>query len=278
MNEAELLFTEIFNCDKVSLYLNKDFSLDKEKSSLLSSVLQKRIKGEPIQYILGKSEFMGLEFKVTPSVLIPRSETEILVETVLKIVRQFASLPVRQLRILDLGTGSGNIAISLAKYLPQAEIYATDISNNALDIARANAKLNKVENKIKFVFSNLFTAYSLQCLTVYSLIVSNPPYIPTAEINNLQPEITYEPRMALDGGKDGLDFFRRIIGQAPEYLKEGGFLIMEMGFKQAQAIKNIFQNSGNFEIIEVIKDYNNIERVVVAKRINSKSQIPNKSQ
>jgi len=263
MDETELLFTEILNCNRLSLYLNKDRILGKAQTSFISGALKRRILGEPLQYILGKTEFMGLEFKVTPDVFIPRPETEILVETVIKLVESQKS-KVTSLGIMDIGTGSGNIAISLAKFLPETRIYAVDISRNALEIARINARLNKIEDKIKFIQSDLFTTYDLPLMT-YDIIVSNPPYIPGAEIETLQPEIKYEPRMALDGGKEGLDFYRRIIQVAPHYLKKGGFLIMEMGFNQKGGIKNIFQKSRAFQIIETIKDYNNIDRVVVAQ-------------
>jgi release factor glutamine methyltransferase len=272
MNEAELLFTEILNCDRASLYLRRDLRLDQDKSYFISSTLKRRILGEPIQYILGKTEFMGLEFRLTPDVFIPRPETEILVEAALKYVTHQPS-PVTSKKILDVGTGSGNIAISLAKFLPQTEIFATDISKKTLEIASLNAKLNKVSEKIKFIQSDLFTDYP--CLparqgqagiTDYDIIVSNPPYIITAEIDNLQPEISYEPRIAVDGGKDGLDFYRRIIADSASYLKLGGFLIMEMGFNQKEAIEDILQKSGNYKIIDAVRDYNNIERVLVAKR------------
>lgn len=260
MNESELIFTEILNCDRLSLYLNKDTLLDKNKSSLLSSILKRRILSEPIQYILGKLEFMGLEFKVNKDVFIPRPETEMLVETAINIVKL---LNCQTVKIWDIGTGSGNIAISLAKFLPQAEIFATDISREALEVAKENAKLNNA--KINCTQSNLFNNYHLRPIS-YDLIISNPPYIPTPMIELLQPEIRYEPVIALDGGKDGLDFYRKIIQRAPLYLKENGFLIMEMGFNQGESVKNIFQNSPNFEIIEKVLDYQNIERVIVAQK------------
>ena len=268
MNETELLFTDILNCNRLSLYLNKDIFLDRAKSSLVSGVLKRRIQGEPIQYILGKTEFMGLEFKVTPHVFIPRLETEILVETVLETVTRHTS-QATSLKIMDIGTGSGNIAISLAKLLEECRILAVDISKEAIDVARNNALLNNVSSKINFVnqdFSNLQPATcNLQPFS-FDFIVSNPPYIPTQEIEALQPEVKYEPHMALDGGKDGLDFYRRIINKAPRYLRKDGFLIMEMGFNQKDAIKNIFQKTGYFEIIELIKDYNNIDRIIIAKK------------
>lgn len=263
MNEAELLFSEILNCNRTDLYLNKYYLLDRHKSQLISLALKRRISGEPIEYILGKTEFMGLEFKLNKDVFIPRPETEILVETVINYAHRLSPIAYR---MLELGTGSGCVAISLAKHSSCFNIIATDISQGALNIAKENARLNKVENKITFLKSNLFESLAI-CDMRYVICVCNPPYIPTSEIDNLQPEISYEPRIALDGGSDGLGFYRRIVNRSPHYLKTGGFLMLEMGFNQKEAIKNIFQKNGNFEIIEVVKDYNRIDRVIVARNI-----------
>ena len=264
MNEIELLFTEMLNCDRLSLYLNSGLKLDKEKSYLISGALKKRIAGEPIQYILGKTEFMGLELKLNQDVFIPRPETELLVETTIKYVTRHPS-PVTSLRILDIGTGSGCIAVSLAKLLPGAKLTATDISQEALEVARYNAVLNKVAEKIRFIESNLFARYTVR-RTRYDMILSNPPYISTSEIEKLQIEVQYEPRIALDGGADGLGFYRRIIKDAHHYLKHGGYLIMEIGYNQRAGIEDIFQKEKNFRVIEAIKDYNNIDRVIVAQK------------
>jgi len=272
VNEAELLFSEILNCDRMSLYLNKEYILDKDKSVLISAALKRRISGEPIQYILGKAEFMGLEFRVNPDVLIPRPETEILVETAIGQVTPSLSLGtpfgrtsqshnVTCINMLDLGTGSGCIAISLAKLLPNSHITATDISDKALLAARENAELNCV--RVNFVQSDLFGGLHP---TSYDLIVSNPPYIPSLEIQDLQPEIGYEPISALDGGSDGLDFYHRIIKDAPQYLKGNGYLIMEMGFRQRDDIKDIFQENKNFKVIDIVSDYNKIDRVIIAQK------------
>ncbi len=259
MTEPELLFTHIFNCKRTDLYLYNRRPISKDDSDSIVNVLRRRIKGEPIQYILGRIEFMGLEFKLTPDVFIPRPETEILVEIALKIVHS-SKFIVHS--ILDIGTGSGCIAISLAKFLKDVRVSATDISEEALGIAKQNALLNNV--KINFFQSNLFSNYELPTAN-YELIVSNPPYIPSAEINNLEPELNYEPRIALDGGRDGLDFYRCIIKVAPAYLKKGGFLITEIGFNQCLVLKELFNAVQNFEIIEIVKDYNNIDRVIVAR-------------
>ena len=262
MTEAEILFTEVLKCDRAFLYLNRDLALGKEKGKFISAVLNKRLKGEPIQYILGKTEFMGLEFKVTPDVLIPRPETEILIETVVDCIVKF-HLAGERLEILDLGTGSGCIAVSLAKILANVEITAIDISLKAIRIAQENALKNKVAEKIVFIKSDLFR--SLPPRKRYAICVSNPPYVISREINELQPELKYEPRIALDGGKGGLDFYRQIIKNSRARLKNGGLLIMEMGFNQDVAIKNIFHKIKDFEVLGIVKDYSQINRVVIAK-------------
>lgn len=264
MTEAELLFCEILDCDRPSLYLDKNKALDRNKALLLASILKRRLFGEPLPYILGKTEFMGLEFKVTPDVLIPRQETEILVETAVNQL-EARSPGLGVINILEIGTGSGCIAVSLAKLLENVYITAADISEKALNIAKYNSEINNVSDKISFIQSDLFADYSLRP-KIYDLIISNPPYVATADIDKLQPEISYEPRIALDGGRDGLNFYRSIIGEAPDYLKNNGSLILEIGFDQKDAIKNLFQNSEDFEIIELVKDYNNFDRVVIARK------------
>jgi len=243
--------------------LNRGLSLNKEQRGLICAALKRRMEGEPLAYILGKSEFMGLEFKVNQDVLIPRPETEVLVEKVMSLVISHKS-QVTSLRILDIGTGSGCIAVSLAKMLPGVEVTATDISQRALAVAFENSRLNGVSENIRFIKSDLFANDGLRT-TKYDIIVSNPAYVRAAEIDELQPEVRREPRLALDGGEDGLDFYRKIIQEAGGYLEKGGLLIMEIGFNQAREIKKIFQKYGNFTVLEAVKDYNNIERVIVAK-------------
>lgn len=262
MNEAELLFTQILNCTRASLYLDKEIPFDKRSSALAAAVLKRRMRGEPLQYILGKAEFMGLEFKLTPDVLIPRPETEVLVEAA---IRYAQGLAVEDRSILDLGTGCGCIAVSLAKFLPGVRITAADISRGALNIARENSRINGVEGRIMFLESDLFASLPVSGLP-YGICVCNPPYIADSKIGMLQPELQYEPRIALDGGRDGLNFYRRVVYGVAGYLKKDGFLIMEMGFDQAEPVKNIFQKSGYFEIIESIKDYNRFDRVIIAKK------------
>ena len=258
MDEKELLFTRVLQCGRADLYLDRKRKLDKSETCVISKTLKRRARGEPLDYILGSSEFMGLEFKINKDVLIPRPETEILVEAVLK----NASCPAGHMSrcsILEIGTGSGCIAVSLAKILPHAQITATDISEAGLRVAKENARLHAVSHKINFIRCDLFPVRG-----AYKLIVSNPPYIPTADIKKLQPEIQYEPRLALDGGKDGLEFHRRIIKQAPAYLEKEGLLILEIGFDQHERVLKILEQSQDFKLKEAIKDYNNISRVIVA--------------
>ncbi len=263
MTESEVLFTEVLNCNRPELYLNKDMVLPKDKALVISSVLKRRALGEPLEYILGKAEFMGLEFKVNKDVLIPRADTEILVEAVFDLAVNH-QLSTTNLSILELGTGSGCIAVSLAKFLHNVKVTAVDIYKPALEIAKENAVLNEVENKIDFIEGDLFSSCVARCAP-RDLIVTNPPYIPTREIDGLQPEVQYEPRIALDGGADGLDFYRKIIEQSGRYLKKSGLLVIEMGFGQKEKIEKLFQNTQDFEIIDIIKDYNGIERVIVAR-------------
>jgi release factor glutamine methyltransferase len=260
MNEAEIVFSRILGCDRLWLYLNKNRRLKKKAVQLASAVLKRRFCFEPLDYILGETEFMGLVFKVSRAVLIPRPETEILVETVLKLA---AGYPCQALKVLDLGTGSGCIAVSLAKRLPLASIDALDISAEALKLARENARTHKVI--INFMRSDLFNTPRILSSS-YQLIISNPPYIPAGEISSLQPEVRYEPRLALEAGLDGLDFYRRIIKDSPAYLGKGGYLALELGFGQHPAVQEIFELYPEFEIIEVVRDYSGIERVMVARK------------
>jgi len=264
MNEAELLFTGVLGCSRAELYLNKNTRLKKDHSRVIAAALKRRISGEPLQYILGSVEFMGLEFKVAPGVLIPRPETELLVEIALK----FSALLKNQLgdfRILDLCTGSGCIAVSLAQQLPGAAVSAADISSEALQIARENSEFHHAE--VDFLQGDLFSASGMSGRK-FELIVCNPPYVADREIDYLQTELSFEPRLALEGGKDGLDFYRRIVKEASNFLSGAGYLVMEMGFGQSKAIEDILLKSTKFEIIEIDRDYNQIERIIVARRIN----------
>jgi release factor glutamine methyltransferase len=204
-----------------------------------------------------KRLFSNLEFEVTKETLSPRPETEFLVNACADIVRD------KPLRILDAGTGSGNIAVSLTKRCGNCKIVALDKSEEALRVARSNALYHGVLDRIDFIKSDLFddiTGY-------YDIIISNPPYVPTWEIETLAEHVRHEPLMALDGGEDGLDYYRRILAAAPEFLKEGGHLLMEMGYNQVFRIRKLIGDSGNFKVVGTIRDLLNIERVIISRKL-----------
>ncbi|MCX5705246.1 MAG: peptide chain release factor N(5)-glutamine methyltransferase [Candidatus Omnitrophica bacterium] len=263
MNEAELLFTELLDCDRLTLYQNRDKALDRDLARFVALVLKRRSEGEALQYILGKAHFMGREFKVDSRVLIPRPETELLVEAALGYITKAQIGKDKSLEVLELGTGSGCIAVTLALSLENISLTATDISDDALSVARENAFINKVSSKINFIQSDLFYL----CNRVYDVIISNPPYVKSLTIDSLQPEVRYEPRIALDAGRDGLLFFRRIIQESSHCMAKDGLLILEIGIDQLEPIRNLFETARDFEIIHVVTDYNQIERIIVAKRI-----------
>ena len=219
--------------------------------------IKRLILGEPLQYITGIQEFMKINFVVTKDVLIPQPDTEILVEEVIKIANKLDN-PL----ILDLCTGSGAIAVSLAKNIPNAKIVATDISKKALEIARQNAKLNGVLNNIDYIESNLFDKIKN---IKFDIIVSNPPYIETDEIRKLPKDVRQEPTIALDGGKDGLDFYRKIFNKGNEYLNRQGYLCVEIGYNQKEAVRKIIDKKKRYVQTYCIKDLCQNDRVIVTQ-------------
>jgi release factor glutamine methyltransferase len=259
--ESEMLLCHILGWQRHELYLRKDYLLTQEQFQTFKDMLERRLAGEPVQYITGTRYFMGLPFYVDKSVLIPRWETELLTEYVIEKAKKKS----RPAAILDLGTGSGAIAVSLAVNLPAAEITAVDIKDNALSVARKNAKANEVFHRINFYWGDLFLPLeSVQFNNYFDIIVSNPPYIPTGEIDNLMTEVKdYEPVSALDGGADGLDFYHRLAGEAWRYLKDDGLIAMEIGYGQSGPVQEIFLKTGLYHSQEVHKDLVGIERFVV---------------
>jgi release factor glutamine methyltransferase len=222
-----------------------------------ASLLDRRYRGEPIQYIVGETEFFGLPFKVTPDVLIPRPETEHLVEKAIELARLRAAP-----RIVDVCTGSGAIAIALALALPAAEITATDLSDAALTIARENAQHNGVETRIRFLQGDLLAPVASKR---FDLVVANPPYVPTIERESMSVEVRdHEPALALFAGVDGLDIYRRLISAAPGVLVPGGFIALEIGYGQARVAEELLDAAG-FRQIEFIPDLQGIPRVAWAQ-------------
>ena len=252
---ADTLLSYTLSCNRTRLYTNPDDLIDSDAILKYKELINERKKHVPLQYITQRVEFMSLEFVVNEHVLIPRPETEILVETVLSKAHNKQNLNKR-ITIMDIGTGSGNIAISLAKNLSNAEIYAIDISQDALTTAKVNAQRHNVLNKVHLLHGDLFCACNESVEKGnMDFIVSNPPYVSESEWHSLEPEVRdYEPWKALVGGEDGFYFSRQIIKNAIEWLKPGGYLIIEIGETQANSIKNIIKNKGNYKEIEIIKD------------------------
>ena len=255
--DAELLLLHTLQIPRTTLLAHPTRELSAAEESLYESLLQRRLHNEPIQYITGQQEFYGLPFKVTPAVLIPRPETEHLVEAVLQ------RLPQNQpLRIVDIGTGSGAIAIALAVHLPQAHITALDLSTEALAIASTNAQTNNVANRITFLQSDLLSAIANE--GPYDAIVSNPPYIPQTDHPTLHPEVRdHEPHTALFAGDEGLDIYRRLIPQAHTLLKPNGLIALEIGHGQRDALAALLYGWHNVNFVD---DLQHIPRVALATR------------
>lgn len=255
--KVRLLMQFVLEKPRQYLIIYDNETLTKNQEDKFFNGISKLSKGVPIEHITHNKEFMKLDFFVDENVLIPRQDTEVLVEEVIKIAQK-----IKARKILDLCTGSGAIAISLAKYLPNTEITALDISYKVLEVAKLNAKTNKVENQITFIESNLFENLPKE---KYDIIVSNPPYIKQDIIKELDKEVQKEPHIALDGGKDGLDFYRKIIDSGYEYLKYGGYLCLEIGYDQKEEVMNLLDDNGQYINKICIKDLYDNDRVIIAK-------------
>ena len=254
--DAKVLLKFILKKDNTYIIANANKEMSRDEENELQESIQKIKDGFPLQYITHNQEFMGINFEVNQNVLIPQPDTEILVENTIRLVLENESLENQEnskktMQILDLCTGSGAIAVSLKKYLPDVKIFASDISEKALEVAKKNAKNNNVE--IEFIKSDMFENIHEK----FDIIVSNPPYIKSEEIEKLSKEVQNEPKLALDGGKDGLKFYKIISREIKNYLKENGTLLMEIGYDEANEVMKLFENS------TCIKDYANNDRVIV---------------
>lgn len=265
--EAEILLSYSLEMNRSEIYLNSDRVLKDIEKKQLEKKIQKRIEKIPLQYITKHQEFMGMDFSVEKGVLIPRPETEILVEEVIKKLKNYKCS--NKLEAADLGTGTGVIAISIAKFIDNITVYATDISKKSLQLALKNAQKHTCKDKIIFLQGDLFEPF-IGRIKKNSLdgIISNPPYIDSYDFKLLPPEIKdNEPKIALFGGIDGLDYYRTIIRKSPQYLKKNGFMALEVGLNQSKMVKELIVRENNFyQNIEIIKDYLGIERVVIADR------------
>ena len=255
--DAEILLAHVLNCRRLKLYVDSEEILSLDAVFRFNELINQRLNGLPVAYIVGHKDFMGLSFAVNQNVLIPRPETEILTELVGEYLRGLD----KEVNFLDLGVGSGAIAISILKFVKNARAVAVDVSEAALEVAKFNSAKFHVEDRIKFICGDLFEHVEEK----FNAIVSNPPYIPSLELKTLQKEVKTEPKLALDGGEDGLDFYRRIIGESPRFLLDGGILAVEIGINQALEVKKLFE-AAKFVEVEIFKDLSGLERVIVGKK------------
>lgn len=251
---AELLLAEVLSCKRIDLYLSFDRPLTEHEINDYREFIRRRGNHEPLQYIIGKAEFYGNEFIVNENVLIPRPETEILVDEVIA-----KSVNSSSLKILDVGTGSGIIAVSLAKELITANFDAFDVSEEAVNIALKNASLNGVSDKINFFVADIFNYEGNN--DYYDIIVSNPPYISHEDYNNLEIDVKeYEPKISLTDLQDGLTYYKTIINKSSKWLKKDGYLFFEIGYNQGKDVENLMNEY--FYDIKVVKDLQNFDRVI----------------
>ncbi len=261
--DAEWLLAHVLKCPRIDLYTQHEKTVPEKDRAQFRSYVERRATREPLQYILGETEFWGLKIKVTPDVLIPRPETELLVEKAIEVLNP-------QCSVLEIGTGSGCIAIALAKNIPGAKIVATDISKEALCLAQENIQRHGLEGQIKTVLADIAPWKSFKAEEQkFDLILSNPPYIPSREILELQTEVSqFEPKTALDGGEDGQEIIRKILEEAPAFLKKKSYLLLEIGEGQSDSLP---QNQGNLRLDHFQKDYSGTHRIAIYQ--NSQRQL-----
>ncbi|MBE0429975.1 MAG: peptide chain release factor N(5)-glutamine methyltransferase [Thermoleophilia bacterium] len=262
--DSELLLAEVLSVNRIELYTNFDKPLNQAEIDAYRELIKRRGKGEPVAYILGRAYFRNLTLRITPSVLVPRPETEHVVDAAHGFLQE-REWAARSPEVLDLGTGSGAVAVSIAAGFPGARITATDTSVEALDLARENARTAGVAMLVDFVQSDLFE--DLDPTRTFDLIVSNPPYISADEWPSLPPDVReFEPREALYGGLDGLDIYRCLAVEAPQFLRPRGCLILEIGSTQGPAVMELLEDTGLYESVAIEKDYAGHDRVVIAMR------------
>lgn len=262
---AEILLAHCLNITRMDLYLDLDRPLNDSEVSAYREAIRRRTSREPLEYITGMQEFWSLSFYVDKRVLIPRPETELLVEQAVDLWKK-AALNDNP-RILDLGTGSGVLAVALAKEIPKARIWASDISEGAIEVARMNAQRNDVSDRIDFRHGDLLQPFAHQDLA-FDLIVSNPPYVSSEEYDALPPEVRdHEPGLALEGHQDGLFYIKRIIEQCPNFLRPGGWLLLEMAPGQTEKALELIDSIKAYSESARIKDYSRLYRVVRARKI-----------
>lgn len=256
--DAEILLSHALKKERIFLYAHYDEPVNPEELSIYRAMVKKRANRISVAHILGTKAFMGLDFRVSSHVLIPRPETEMLVETVMKYEDAAASVS-----LLDIGTGSGAIILSLLHYFPNAEGVGVDISPEALSVAAENGEKLGLNERVRWIQSDLLAAVQPR---LFDWIVSNPPYLTKEDMCHLQPEVMHDPKLALYGGPDGLDVYRNIAEQSPAYIKIGGHCAVEIGAGQAECVTRIFAQTGAYTHAQTVKDYGGIDRVLVFTR------------
>ena len=262
--DAEVLLSHVLGKARIYLYVHFDEPLEKRELAAYRELVQKRVQRVPVAYLVGSREFMGLTFRVSTATLVPRPDTEILVQAALERLKKVVGTKGGPVRFADIGTGTGAICLSVLHFLPGAEAMTVDISPEALAVARENAEALGLSERIAFFEGDLLEPVKGQR---FHAILSNPPYIPDGDIDRLAPEVREnEPMTALAGGRDGLDFYRRLCREAPPLLEPGGFLAFEVGIRQADAVARLAKEHALIGQTEILKDLSGIERVVVAWR------------
>ena len=263
--EAELILSDILNLNRIDIYTIPNINISGEAYSKIDSFFRRRIDNEPIQYILGYTYFRNLKLLVNKNVLIPRPETELLVDEAIKLIN------IDEPLILDIGTGSGAIALSLASEIKKSKVFAIDISSDALKVAKKNSELNNINN-VSFLNNNLCEPSNI--FFNIDIIIANLPYVTEKEYINLDDTVKkHEPKLALHGGQDGLDLIRKLITQSVVVLKEKGWLLLEIGFTQGEKTADLFNKTNCFDNIEILKDYSDRDRMVIAqKKFSARSE------
>jgi release factor glutamine methyltransferase len=256
--EIEIILCYLLDCDRLDLYLHGEQRFNQEHFQQFNEILKKRITRYPLQYILKESWFYGRRFKVSPDVMVPTPETELLCETAIKFIE---SKKLKKPKIVDLGVGSGVIAITLAKELDECSILGLDISSDALKVAHENAVNFIATDNIDFLESDYFENVPTEMK--FDLILANPPYISEDEYKELPPEVLADPKISLTSGEEGLDAIKKILSDAPDYLEDDGKIMFEIGYKQANQVTELTSNDNRFKSIVILKDLNDIDRVVI---------------
>ena len=263
---AEVLLSHVLGCKRVKLYTQFDRVVESEHLDRFRELVRRAAAGEPVAYLVGMKEFYSLTIRLSPDVLIPRPETELLVDVVLEYARSCSG----EVKLWDVCTGSGCVAVAAAYNCDRLIVLATDISTASLEIARQNVQQYQLERRIRLAKADLLDLpQTAQDMPPFDVITANPPYVSKAQMEKLPPTVRYEPALALYGGVDGLDFIKRIISQAPDYLRPGGVLAIEIGFDQAERVYDLLSKTAQYERITFLKDLAGRERVALARKTSN---------